>query len=50
VKWIEDRREHLMTVNHAREAECDVEIACTRDVEEHITRKRIASQPGISHV
>jgi aerobic carbon-monoxide dehydrogenase large subunit len=31
VKWIEDRREHLMTVNHAREAECDVEIACTRD-------------------
>jgi len=30
VKWNEDRREHLMTVNHAREAECDVEIACTR--------------------
>ena len=30
VKWTEDRREHLMTVNHAREAECDVEIACTR--------------------
>src|SRR5436190_2941200 len=31
VKWSEDRREHLMTVNHAREAECDVEIACTRE-------------------
>ncbi|HEY2186377.1 MAG TPA: xanthine dehydrogenase family protein molybdopterin-binding subunit, partial [Xanthobacteraceae bacterium] len=31
VKWTEDRREHLMTVNHARQAECDVEIACTRD-------------------
>src|SRR6202045_1320978 len=31
VKWTEDRREHLMTVNHAREAECDVEIASTRD-------------------
>jgi carbon-monoxide dehydrogenase large subunit len=31
VKWTEDRREHLMTVNHAREAECDVEIACARD-------------------
>jgi carbon-monoxide dehydrogenase large subunit len=30
VKWTEDRREHLMTVNHAREAECDIEIACTR--------------------
>jgi carbon-monoxide dehydrogenase large subunit len=31
VKWTEDRREHLMTINHAREAECDVEIACARD-------------------
>ena len=31
VKWTEDRREHLTCVNHAREAECDVEIACTRD-------------------
>jgi carbon-monoxide dehydrogenase large subunit len=31
VKWTEDRREHLMTVNHAREAECDIEIACTRE-------------------
>src|SRR5262249_11903364 len=31
VKWQEDRREQLMAMNHAREAECDVEIACTRD-------------------
>jgi carbon-monoxide dehydrogenase large subunit len=31
VKWIEDRRENLMAMNHAREAEADVEIACTRD-------------------
>src|SRR5882762_3658537 len=31
VKWIEDRREHLMAMNHAREAEADIEIACTRD-------------------
>src|SRR3984885_9051905 len=31
VKWTEDRREHLMTINHAREAACEVEIACTRD-------------------
>jgi aerobic carbon-monoxide dehydrogenase large subunit len=31
VKWTEDRREHLMTMNHAREAACDVEIACERD-------------------
>src|SRR5712691_8301864 len=31
VKWTEDRRENLMCMNHAREAECDVENACTRD-------------------
>jgi aerobic carbon-monoxide dehydrogenase large subunit len=31
VKWTEDRREQLMTLNHAREAECDVEIACRQD-------------------
>jgi carbon-monoxide dehydrogenase large subunit len=31
VKWIEDRRENLMSMNHAREEECDLEIACARD-------------------
>ncbi len=31
VKWIEDRREHLLAANHARDAECDLEIACERD-------------------
>jgi len=31
VKWIEDRREHLMATNHSREIDCDIEIACTRD-------------------
>jgi aerobic carbon-monoxide dehydrogenase large subunit len=31
VKWIEDRREHLLATNHAREAECDLEIACDRN-------------------
>jgi carbon-monoxide dehydrogenase large subunit len=31
VKWIEDRRENLMAMNHAREAEADIEIACTRE-------------------
>jgi len=31
VKWIEDRREHFLTTNHAREATCDLEIACDRD-------------------
>jgi len=28
VKWIEDRRENLLATNHAREAECELEIAC----------------------
>jgi carbon-monoxide dehydrogenase large subunit len=31
VKWIEDRREHLLAITHARDVWCDLEIACTRD-------------------
>jgi aerobic carbon-monoxide dehydrogenase large subunit len=31
VKWIEDRREHFLSTNHAREASCELEIACDRD-------------------
>ncbi|HUD87014.1 MAG TPA: xanthine dehydrogenase family protein molybdopterin-binding subunit [Xanthobacteraceae bacterium] len=31
VKWVEDRRENLMALSHARDAECDLEIACARD-------------------
>jgi carbon-monoxide dehydrogenase large subunit len=31
VKWIEDRREHLLTTNHARDATCELEIACDTD-------------------
>jgi aerobic carbon-monoxide dehydrogenase large subunit len=31
VKWIEDRRENLMAMNHARETEAHIEVACTRD-------------------
>jgi carbon-monoxide dehydrogenase large subunit len=31
VKWIGDRRDDLLTTNHARDAECELEIACTRD-------------------
>jgi aerobic carbon-monoxide dehydrogenase large subunit len=31
VKWIEDRREHLTATNHARNAECELEIACEAD-------------------
>jgi carbon-monoxide dehydrogenase large subunit len=31
VRWVEDRREHLMATNHAREAECEIELACELD-------------------
>ena len=31
VKWIEDRREHLLAANHSREIDCELEIACRRD-------------------
>ncbi len=31
VKWTEDRREHMMSANHARDVECDVEIAVSRN-------------------
>lgn len=31
VKWTEDRRENLLSLQHARDKECDIEIACTRD-------------------
>ena len=31
VKWIEDRREHLMAANHSREVRCELELAIRRD-------------------
>jgi aerobic carbon-monoxide dehydrogenase large subunit len=31
VRWIEDRREHLTAINHARQMDCEVEIACRQD-------------------
>ncbi|MBV8510152.1 MAG: xanthine dehydrogenase family protein molybdopterin-binding subunit [Xanthobacteraceae bacterium] len=31
IKWIEDRREHLLAANHSREIDCDLEIACRHD-------------------
>ncbi len=31
VKWIEDRREHLASIAHSRETECDIEYAFDRD-------------------
>ena len=31
VKWIEDRREHLLSAQHSRDVSCVLEIACKRD-------------------
>ncbi|MFM1814669.1 MAG: hypothetical protein RLZ98_1364 [Pseudomonadota bacterium] len=31
VKWVEDRREHLMAIGHSREAESEVEVAFDKD-------------------
>ncbi|HUZ75851.1 MAG TPA: xanthine dehydrogenase family protein molybdopterin-binding subunit [Stellaceae bacterium] len=31
VKWTEDRREHLIAANHARETDIEIEIACRKD-------------------
>jgi aerobic carbon-monoxide dehydrogenase large subunit len=31
IKWVEDRREHFMTIAHAREAEGEIEIALEHD-------------------
>jgi len=31
VRWIEDRREHLLTINHSREHSCRFEIAAAAD-------------------
>ncbi|MEO6032393.1 MAG: xanthine dehydrogenase family protein molybdopterin-binding subunit [Burkholderiaceae bacterium] len=31
VKWIEDRRENLIAMNHSREMDCELEIAARRD-------------------
>ena len=31
VKWIEDRREHLLAIGHSRETDCDIEFAFDKD-------------------
>ena len=31
IKWIEDRREHMVSANHSREHVCELEIAAKRD-------------------
>src|SRR5690606_13967016 len=31
VRWIEDRREHFLSINHSREHRCSLEIAATSE-------------------
>ena len=31
IKWVEDRREHLMSIGHSREAESDLEVAFDKE-------------------
>src|SRR6478752_1588769 len=46
VKWIEDRREHLLATNHARDAECELEIACDKDGTIRALRGRAFTDQG----
>ncbi len=46
VKWIEDRREHLLANNHARDVAIELEIACQRDGTILALRGRAASDIG----
>lgn len=46
IKWVEDRREHFMATNHARQNECELEIACDRDGTITALRARIVVDVG----
>ena len=46
VKWIEDRREHLVATNHSREVDCELEIACMRDGTILAMRGHVAADMG----
>ena len=46
VRWVEDRREHLMAMNHARQTWADLEIALSRDGKIRGLRGRIALDNG----
>ena len=46
VKWIEDRREHLMAANHSREVTCELEIAAKKDGTLLALRARIYGNMG----
>jgi carbon-monoxide dehydrogenase large subunit len=46
VKWIESRREHFLTCNHAREFDADLELLCKRDGTIIAVRGRISGNIG----
>ena len=46
VKWIEDRRENLLAMNHAREMECELEIAAREDGRILALRGRLVADMG----
>ena len=46
VKWIETRGEHFIACNHARQADCELEIACTRDGAILAMRGRVRTDVG----
>ena len=46
VKWIEDRREHLLSANHSREMECALEIAVDEDGRILALRGRLRGDMG----
>ena len=46
VKWIEDRREHFLSSNHAREMECELAVAFAKDGELLAMRGRICGDLG----
>ncbi|MET0722062.1 MAG: xanthine dehydrogenase family protein molybdopterin-binding subunit [Tardiphaga sp.] len=46
VKWIEDRREHLMAINHSRDVACELSIACRSDGMMLALRGKIFSDMG----
>lgn len=46
IKWIEDRREHLMAINHSRDIACELSIACRSDGRFLGLRGRVFSDMG----
>jgi len=41
VKWIEDRRENLLSSNHSREMDCEIEVVCDQEAKILALRGRV---------